>query len=308
MTPARVPDYQSLKQVCLMSLTSLHTRRAYSHALDAFFTWYLETGRPPLDKSVLNSWRAEMQRRKLTPSSINVSLSALRKLMREAEEQGLLPPGQGAVLAGVSGVKVRGTRAGNWLTAEQARRLLAAPDAATLSGKRDRAILALLIGCGLRRAELSGLDTSSLQTREGRWVIPDLAGKGNRLRTVPVPDWVKQRLDDWTEQASLSSGRLFRSVNKAGRVHGDGLTEEAIWQVVRSHATLLGFPSISPHDLRRTCAKLCRAAGGDLEQIQFLLGHASIQTTERYLGSRQHIRYAVNDRLNLHPTTDLQSS
>ena len=56
---------------------------------------------------------------------------------------------------------------------------------------------------------------------------------------------------------------------------------------------------LAPHDMRRTCAKLCRAAGGDLEQIQFLLGHASIQTTERYLGSRQNLKEAVNDRLGL---------
>ncbi len=77
------------------------------------------------------------------------------------------------------------------------------------------------------------------------------------------------------------------------------MTEESVWQLVREHAAAAGLPALSPHDLRRTCAKLCRAAGGNLEQIQFLLGHASIQTTDRYLGSSQALRVAVNDTMGL---------
>jgi integrase len=291
-------DLAPLKELCLGGITSPHTRRAYERALDSFFAWYAEAGRPALNRQLLNAWRAELQRRGLAASSINVSLSALRKLVSGAEEHGLLAPGQAAA-SRVHGIKIQGIRAGNWLTSGQARRLLQAPDAATLRGKRDRAILALLIGCGLRRAELAQLQLEDLQTRESRWVIPDLKGKGNRLRTVPVPEWVKERIDQWTAAGALSGGRLFRAVNKAGRLHGAGLTEEAVWQVVRAYAAPLGFPHLSPHDLRRTCAKLCRAAGGDLEQIQFLLGHASIQTTERYLGSRQDLQTAVNDHLRL---------
>lgn len=293
-------DFQAVKQLCLAALSSLHTRRAYEQALDSFFAWYTEQGRPTLERSVFHAWRAELQRRQLSASSINVNLAALRKLVSEAESHGLLSPGQAAIVSGVRNVKMHGSRAGNWLTAEQASRLLQAPDAATVRGKRDRAILALLIGCGLRRAELVGLEVGSLQMREGRWVIPDLLGKGNRLRTVPVPGWVKHRADDWIAAAFLSAGRLFRAVNKAGRVQGEGLTEEAVWQVVRAYAAPIGFPGLSPHDLRRTCAKLCRSAGGELEQIQFLLGHASILTTERYLGSHQDLRSAVNDRMHLH--------
>jgi integrase len=72
-----------------------------------------------------------------------------------------------------------------------------------------------------------------------------------------------------------------------------------IWHVVRTHARAIGVDRLGPHDLRRTCVKLCRASGGELEQIQFLLGHASIQTTERYLGSRQNLTRAVNDSIGL---------
>ena len=99
--------------------------------------------------------------------------------------------------------------------------------------------------------------------------------------------------------AGVSSGRVFRAINKGGRVWGDGLTANIIWSVVQIYAAEIGVPRLAPHDLRRTCAKLCRAAGGDLEQIQLLLGHASIATTERYLGSRLELVNAVNDDLGL---------
>ena len=106
-------------------------------------------------------------------------------------------------------------------------------------------------------------------------------------------------MDDWTAAALIREGRLFRAVNKGGVVWAEGMTEKVVWWVVREYGARIGLPKLAPHDLRRTCAKLCRAAGGDLEQIQFLLGHASIQTTERYLGSRQNLAEAVNDRLGL---------
>jgi integrase len=99
--------------------------------------------------------------------------------------------------------------------------------------------------------------------------------------------------------AGIASGCVFRAINKGVRVYGDGLTANVIWSIVQTYAAKVGVPNLAPHDLRRTCAKLCRAAGGDLEQIQLLLGHASIQTTERYLGSRLELVDAVNDDLGL---------
>jgi len=161
-------------------------------------------------------------------------------------------------------------------------------------GWRDRA------GCGLRRAEILSLEIDQIQQREGRWVIPDLVGKGNRRRTVPVPSWVKVRIEEWVLAADIYKGMLFRPVTNGGKLAGQALSDEkAIWYIVLKYAnaTLLG--KLSVHDLRRTCAKLCRKAGGDLEQIQLLLGHASIQTTERYLSTEQNLTSAVNDALGL---------
>jgi integrase len=89
-------------------------------------------------------------------------------------------------------------------------------------------------------------------------------------------------------------------VNKGGRVTGEFIADEkAVWQMVLKYARETALGKLSQHDLRRTCAKLCRKAGGDLEQIQMLLGHASIQTTERYLGTDQNLATAVNDALGL---------
>ena len=86
-----------------------------------------------------------------------------------------------------------------------------------------------------------------------------------------------------------------------GKTWGERLTEKAVWHVVREHATKAGFDKLAPLDLRTTCARLCHAAGGELEQIQFLLGHISIQTTERYLGCKQRIQGAVNDKIGIEP-------
>jgi integrase len=173
------------------------------------------------------------------------------------------------------------------------------PDRSTLKGKRDYVIIALLVGCALRRQELASLKIEAIQLREGRWVIIDLRGKGGRIRTVAVPIWVKQGIDVWMAAARIEKGRLLRPLSKSGKIVGDELGDWAIWSVVEQSSKQIGIEHFGAHDLRRTCAKLCRKNGGDLEQIKFLLGHSSIQTTERYLGSQQEIAIAVNDNLGL---------
>jgi integrase len=114
-----------------------------------------------------------------------------------------------------------------------------------------------------------------------------------------MPNWVKVAIDAWTLPAGIATSRVFRPVNRAGCVTGGRLGEKVVWQMLRHYAAAVGVPGIAPHDLRRTCAKLCRSAGGELEQIQLLLGHASIQTTERYLGTKQDLVHAPNDAIKL---------
>ena len=287
------PAQAQLRRMVLDSVISPHSRRNYGKALDLLFQF--AEGRP-LTRTLLMEYRASMDA--LAPSTVNVRLSAVRKLVTEARRNGMLSAEEAANLTEVPNVRQRGTRLGNWLTREQARELLVVPDRFTLKGKRDYCVLALLVGCALRRRELASLAVQDIQMRENRWVIVDLRGKGGRVRTVAVPLWVKQGIDAWRRAAEIEEGPLLRSVNKAAKV-GKNLSDWAVWAIVTESAKQIGIERLGAHDLRRTCAKLCRKAGGDLEQIKFLLGHSSIQTTERYLGSEQDIAVAVNDSLGL---------
>jgi integrase len=246
-------------------------------------------------------YRLELESRRLAPATINLRLAAVRRLAFEAADTGLLSPELAAGIARVKGAKRIGVRLGNWLTVDQSRNLLAAPDVQKLKGRRDRAILALMLGCGLRRGEVAALMVDHLQQREEHWLIADLVGKGAHIRTVPVPDWVQAAVDLWLTSAAITCGRIFRCVTRKGTVWGEGITEKVIWHVVKESARKAGIVKLSPHDCRRTCARLCHAAGGELEQIQFLLGHVSVETTERYLGCKQRLRSAVNDRIGLEP-------
>jgi len=248
---------------------------------------------------VVLRYRFFLEQNNLAPSTINVRLAAVRRLAYEASDSGLLSPELAAGIARVKGAKRLGVRIGNWITAEQGKVLIQSSTPDTLRGKRDRAILALLLGCGLRRAEIVTVRIEDLQLREEHWIIADLVGKGRHVRTVPMPDWVKRVIDEWTVASEMTSGNVFRRVNRQGRIWGNGLTSKAIWHVVKTAARRIGIPNLAPHDLRRTCARLCHLAGGELEQIQFLLGHVSVQTTERYLGCKQKLRHAVNDDLGL---------
>ncbi len=177
------------------------------------------------------------------------------------------------------------------------------PAAKQIKGKRDRALLALLLAYGLQRREATTLKLRDLEQREDHWAIVDLVGKGGHIRTIPIPGWVREQLEDWITAAGIEDGKIFRKVNKMGRTWGEGISVKAVWRIVKDSAKKAGLPNLAPHDLRRTCARLCQNAGEELEQIQFLLGHVSIQTTERYLGSKQRIRCAVNDRIGIEPNS-----
>jgi len=228
-------------------------------------------------------------------------LGAVRRLAYEAADCGLLSADLAAGIRRVRGLRKVGVRLGNWLSAEESRALWEAPDSGRMKDKRDRALLALLLACGLRRHEAVSLRLRDLAQREGRWAIVDLVGKGGHIRTVPIPDWVRVQLESWISAAQINEGCIFRRVDRSGQVRGDHISEKAIWHIVRKSARRAGLSNVAPHDLRRTCARLCQSAGGELQQIQFLLGHVSIQTTERYLGSKQRLRSAVNDHIGIEP-------
>ncbi len=295
----RLPDLDHCKRAVLNSLGSPASRRVYEYAIDQFIAWYCSEPRLAFNCIVVVRYRMHLESRSLAANTINQQLAAVRRLAHEAADAGLLSPELAAGISRVRGVKQLGFRSGNWLSAAQSSEVLQHASGDGMRAKRDHAMLAMLFGCGFRRSELVGLELNEIQMRQGHWAVVDLIGKGGHIRTVPIPGWVKSALDQWMLAARITEGKIFRAVARTGKVWGNGISQNVVWYVVRTCCERVGLEHIAPHDLRRTCAKLCHDSGGELEQIQFLLGHASVQTTERYLGCKQNLGSPVNDRFKL---------
>ena len=283
-------------------LPSENSRRAYQRHLEEFFGWHAGENRPELNKALINRYVKALREQKLSSATINQKLSAIRKLATEAEDNSLLDSRLANGIRAVKGVPFRGRRTGNWLTKEEAQTWLNAPDVKTLKGIRDRAVLAVLIGCGLRRAEAAILSVSHIEQREGRWAIVDIVGKRDKMRTVPMPSWAKSAIDAWLSTAQIDDGFIFRRVNKGGNLMGESITSQAIYDIIAGYSKKLLKKGIAPHDLRRTFAKLAHKGGSPIDQIQLSLGHDSINTTEKYLGVEQDLTDAPCDHLGLRIT------
>jgi hypothetical protein len=158
--------FRELREMVLNSVVSEHSKRNYAKALDEVFALCGQC-QQPLSRALLMEYRAAMLEKKLSASTVNVRLSAVRKLIGEAQRNGIIGAEEAANLAGVPNLSQKGNRAGNWLTREQAKELLTVPDRSKIKGKRDYAILALLLGCALRRQELASLDVDGIEMREG---------------------------------------------------------------------------------------------------------------------------------------------
>ncbi len=309
-------DWYTIIDLVTNSVDSPHSKRAYSRALVDFMEWYEANGRPGLTKAIINIYRQSLLAEGKSRSSINQALSAIRKLAVEAGDNGLISPTAAAGIERVKGVKQEGIRAGNWLTREQAQQLVETPmhrygrdEMTHEKALRDRAILAVMLGTGLRRSEVAALTWDHVQQRDGRWAIVDLVGKRGRIRTIGMPEWVKRALDEWARVGG-GNGRVFKAVNMDGKLSGEvktkgghtadgNLTPQAIYKIVEEHTTSAGFPGLAAHDLRRTAAALALDGGADIRQIQQMLGHASITTTERYLEPMRSLRETAADFIQI---------
>src|SRR5579872_2322647 len=219
-------DWSRLKSLVLDSVSSPITKRVYNLGLDEFFEWFAQEPRPGFTKATVSAWRVALEARGLGSVSINVRITAVRKLAVEAADNGLLAPELAAGISRVKGAKSKGVRIGNWLSLRQAQALINAPDTATKKGLRDRAMLAILLGCGLRRSEVAALTLGHIQQRDNRWCIVDLVGKHGRVRTIPMPTWTKGAVDAWTDAAGFSEGPVLRPVSRGDQVQGVGLSEK----------------------------------------------------------------------------------
>ena len=237
-TMLRLADLEQSKNAVLQSLGAASSQESYGHAIDEFIGWYCSEPRLSFNRTVVLRYRFFLEQKNPAPSTSNVRLAAVRRLTYEASDTGLLSPDLAAGIRRVKGAKRLGVRIGNWLTIDQSRTLLSKPSD-SLRGKRDRAILALLIGCGPRRAELLGLRTGDFQVREDHCVIADLVGKGKHIRTVPVPLWAKRAVDEWIGAAAITNGTIFRRVSRLDKIWGDGITPKRNLHVVKAAPNVL---------------------------------------------------------------------
>jgi site-specific recombinase XerD len=291
---------ERLKRLVVDSVQSLESKRAYGRAVDQFFDWFQkEDPSSRFNKGTVQTYRTKLVNMKLSSSTVGLSLTAIRCLAKEAADNGLLSPELAAGIGRVRSPKRHGLRIGKWLSVPEAEMLMDAPNGSTMKGKRDRALICLLIGCGLRREEAARLQISDIQQREGRWVVVDLVGKGLRVRSIPMPMFATAAIDTWVQAANLKSGCVFRAVNKAGRVSGESITGQAVFEIVKEYSDQIGLAGITPHNLRRTFARLAHRGKSSIDQIQLSMGHLSIATCEKYLGIQQDLTDAPCDHLGL---------
>jgi site-specific recombinase XerD len=272
-----------------------NTRAAYSRHLRAFFAW-MKGSELGFTRMGVQAWKQHLMNQDYSPSTVNQALTAVRKLADEGRYHGLDP----LVVEGITRIKSvakSGRRVGHWLSPDQVKFLFDCTGQDTLKGYQERAMLALMVGCALRRDETANLVFEQIQQRDDIWLLVDIIGKGNKTRSVPLAPWVKRIIDKWSNKAGVSTGLILRAVNKVDRLTGPvktrlghttngGVSGKAIYKKVVAIANRCGAAGLGPHSLRRTWARRAYKQGYPLDQIQAILGHESIRTTELYIGLR----------------------
>lgn len=285
-------------------LGSDHSRRNYGRAIRDFLAWHQAMGRPVLRKATMERYKAELAAGGMKAGNVNFRLAAIRRMIREAAENDLIGEQDARSAAAVRGIGAPGRSVGVWLNKAQAESFINSLPRLTLANKRDFALVCVFLSAGLRRSEMASLTVEHFNQVEGRWAILGIVGKRNKTRDVPVTAWAKNAVDEWLRAAGIEGGRVFRPVNKGGKLAGAAMTPEAIRKTIdraidQANQAGAGLPAIAAHDLRRTFAQLARKGGAPLEQIQKALGHESIKTTQIYLGGGQDFVNAPCDVLGL---------
>ncbi len=285
----------------LKACETLNTRESYGRCLAVTEEWL--AGRPLSYDTVL-SFREHLVKTGNSPQTTNQHLAAIRFYVREMATRREMDRDLAEGICAVDNLKVRGRKLGNWLSKADAERLLDAPDTSHPAGIRDRAILGLFIGAGVRRSEICALQVKHFERRDGRWMLVGVEGKHGRTRNIPIADWCKALVDIWLERSGIQSGPVFRSVRwnekKQKLALGSGkLTPALLFQLVKKYGMQIGRSQIAPHDLRRTFARLAYEGEAPIKQIQIALGHANQQTTEVYVNALQDLQMSPSDVLGL---------
>lgn len=271
------PMGELLRTLQVEAGASPHTVSAYRRDLEGLAVFLasrrrtLETARP----SDLAAHLAALQAAGLGARSLARHLSAIRRFYRFAVREGWIRQDPSELLEAPRPPR----RLPRALSREEATRLVEAPAPASAVGLRNRTMLELLYGSGLRVSELIGLRPGDLDLRAGFLVS---TGKGSRQRLVPLGAEASRWLTRYLEEArprllrAADPGRLF--LNRRGRP----LSRQAVWRMVRAEAQRLGVRRASPHALRHSFASHLLEGGADLRSVQAMLGHADISTTQVY--------------------------
>ena len=267
-------------QTVLDSMESEHSKRAYSRALTAFLDWHTSAGMPPLSKAVVNSYKAYLASEGKSPAVINQTLSAIRKLVREAADNGAIDPVMAQGIANVKGVKSESLPAGRDIKRGELNAMLGVCDASPI-GVRDAAILALMYQTGLRRSSIVKLNVEDYDSETGELKV--IGAKGNKSIIAHVTGGAAGCLEDWLTLRGDAPGAMFYQVLRGGHIKPSRLTTQAVWHTVQRRAEQAGIKErISPHDFRRTFVGDLLDAGADIATVQKMAGHSSVETTARY--------------------------
>lgn len=213
------------------------------------------------------------------PATANKLIAALRGVLKTAWRMGLMSMEDYYRAADIPSVRGQSLPAGRYVTKGELAAMLNACDDGTLAGVRDAAIITLLYGCGLRRAELVQLTVSDYNRADDTLRVH---GKGNKWRLVPIPSGAVQALQDWLAVRGEEAGPLFCAIRKGGRLAGRGITTDTVYDILERRGKMANVQTLSPHDLRRTFVSDLLDAGADINVVQRLTGHAQVTTTARY--------------------------
>ena len=232
----------------------MSSRRSYDHAIRDFIDWYCSEPRLSFNRTVVTPYRIALEQRRYAPATINLRLAAV---LRPAFDSGLLSPDLAAGIREVEGLSASalGSAIGFPPSKQEACCFAVRPSASGVAepggpGHAHRLWSTPGRGCDHCRRRLRA-PGGSLDAGESHW-------QGRAHADVPIPGWVNSAVDAWTNSAGIQSGVLFRPVGKTGKVRSSGFTSKVIWSIVRKAAADCGFEIVAPHDLRRTCSRLCQ--------------------------------------------------
>lgn len=275
----------------LMGELSANSRTMYSRAIEDFKTYAQNQGRSSFGDNLavlFADYLRHLRDSGLAGSSVAVKRIQIRRYLEWCARVGMISQ---TVLYEANSVKIpktQGERAGNWLSKDQMQKLLDTPNTETFAGRRDRAVLALLVGCALRRSEVVALTWKHLVRYEDQWVFKNISRKHGRTQAyIPVPDFVKKVIDAYS-MAGKPDDKIIVSVDQHGN-RGKSISVIGIYHIVKKYAEILGYLDLSPHDLRRSWSREARKNNLEVTQIQSMLGHASVATTQKYISEIMEI-------------------